>query len=334
MSQHKINWKDFRPENLVFGDVEKKEAKSDASAKYTAFSIKYKYTVTTKDGKTLTVIDDFNMELPPCISKNGIQSKINEKSGKRETTIKANFDITDPEIPKFADSGSFDDLESMGVMGQLKYACTQYMFQNKTKFETAVSNAKKLESLEGYLDPFLYLPAEAEGKNPSKFFKLMEIGEPGSAGRREAIFNYPGKDEKGNYKKINWDILQNSYMKVIFCLHIRQVYIGSKKQIQANVKSGVVIDLKACADEDTQGETIESEIEKDGSLQAKIEETMKAIAESRALFATKSKEAGLLKAVDNSADPKPETAVAIEDFKSILSSGDDPAGSDEDLPGM
>ena len=280
MSSNLVNFRNFKIENLIIGSVQKKTSVADKSATYYEIPLSYKYERCI-NGKNAFIIDDLYIEFPELTSNGGIIKKINEKSGKTEASIMASFNISDQEINEFTKQGSYLEEDERGTIGKIYYSCLDAIFEQKGQIPS-FSKTQKVEFLEALVTQMIYWPTDDQGmivagKNPVKYFNLINQGEPGTKNRRETLFNYPSKDDNGKIKKISWECLENVKMKFIPNVKIPKIYIGQKASIQVKIESAIVTEINRIGDISSQTETLERLMESRPDISKSIEESLNSI---------------------------------------------------------
>ena len=317
MSQNLVNFKDFKIENLIIGQIAKKTAKQDPSATYFEASLSYKYEKTINGSKVFT-IDDFYLEFPELTSNGGIVKKENPNSGKIDASIFSSFDLSNEDINEFVKQGSLLEPDERGVIGKIYYACLRAVFEGKSAI-SSLSRIQREDVLEGSFSPLLYWQMDdqgiVKGKNPSKFLSLINYGDPGSFKRRETLFNYPVKDANGKPKKIDWQYLEGVNMSFIPNIHFKKVYIGSKITIQTEVQSAVITKINKIGDLTSQTSTIDNLIESNYDLTLAIESNINDI---KNLVNGPPPAAPQQQQAPSAAQDTADTTVVIEDSMALL----------------
>jgi hypothetical protein len=264
MQALKIKYSDFDPSKILDGAfVEKKsQQKNDpttgkpmAQTPYTVMDIQYEYDVVV-DGVKKTSVGPFYVELPEVLSPKGIEIKAN-LSGVDTPSLFCQFDLMNPEAADCVKHAVDGDLSTAGFFKQLYHVlATRLLSQDAKK----VDKLKTVKTLEGiatlfeYNKTMVYEPLDSvtqepiPGKNPSKFFNLVNQGEriPGNFKRKETIFSAPYIDPKTNdYAVIPWDVLLAGVeMKHKPLLWIKKLHIGSTGvSIQMEIVSSVVTSI-------------------------------------------------------------------------------------------
>lgn len=278
MSQNLVNFKDFKIENLIIGSIVKKTSKMDPSAQYNECSISYNYEKTVNGDKIL-INDDLYLEFPEVNSNGGILKKEN-LAGKVEASILATFELSDPEIARFVNQGSLLEPDEQGIIGQIYYTILKSLFKEKSKV-SSFNRITKEENLESLCTPLLYWAFDEQGlikgKNPSKYFPLINYGAPGTFLRRETLFNTPSLDKNGKPNKINWNDLEGVNVSFIPNVHFKKVYISQKASIQTEIVSCVVTKINKIGDDTSQLSTIERLIAKRPDIVSQVEANISTI---------------------------------------------------------
>jgi hypothetical protein len=134
-----------------------------------------------------------------------------------------------------------------GFLRPLHKKCLEAMFPVRGKLGINVKNIDAMES--SLALPFkIFIDQntneEIKGKNPVKYFPLINSGKEGSATRRETSFNTPVKDERGNFIVIPWRDLNNVTMQFVPTFCFKSIYYGSGKgSIQFEMVSAIVHDI-------------------------------------------------------------------------------------------
>jgi len=284
METPKVNFTKFNPANLQkTAPVQKQSAPKpvdpnnpDGEKKpitYYNIPFQYKYTVLDKSGKERSVISDLYIEGPE-ISCGGILTKGNSAS------VFATFDMKDPDIRQFVNYPSDDTHDDEMTEEQREQAKTSTMSEiYEHTLNTCWDNRgavglkiTKKEFMPGVVSFPIYYKRDditsqpIRGRNPSKYFGLLNFGKPGSYNRRETIFTAVDDTIEEGYRIMPWDELKNVEMRIIPLIHVGKIYVGGgKASIQMTIVSAVIKDIVPAGSISNQKDTI-AEIRKDTVL--------------------------------------------------------------------
>jgi len=282
MSANIVNYKDFKIENLIIGAIEKKTSKKDQSAVYYQCTISYKYEKNVNN-KIVYVIDELFLEFPEITSNGGITKKENQNEpGKFDASIFATFDISKEDVNDFVKQGSLLEPDERGVMGQIYFACLRAVYEGKSSVPS-LARQQREDVIEGQFTPPIYWHMDSQGiikgKNPSKFFPLVNYGQPGTFQRRETLFTAPYKDKNGKPVKIDWNCLEGVVMNFIPNVHFKKLFIGSKISLQMEIQSAVVTKLNKIGEQTAQDATINELLDANPNLEEEMQASIFAIKE-------------------------------------------------------
>ena len=274
MASNLVNYKDFEIDKLVIGKVVGKKSIKDPSAAYSEMPIKYRY----PNGQ----IDDLCIEFPEVTSIGGIVTKLDEKTGKLQSSINGIFDISNPDIENFVNKGSFLEEEAQGTCGKIYFKCLQALFEQKGTLSGNFAKQQKIDTLEVLFGDFIFWPLDEtgtpiKGKNPSKFLNLLNI-ETKNGGKIQTLFNSPIIDPKTKkFQKIPWEYLQNVKMKFIPNVKISKIYIGAKASIQSKLESAIITEINKIGDVSAQTETLNYYVSHRPDIVAAVEQSLMSI---------------------------------------------------------
>lgn len=316
MQAYQINHKDFNSATLVNTPVVSKKSKPtvdknqpNAEPKQIAYQDKQilnRYEHKSPDGVTHQVTGQLNVELPVLLARKGLETKPG-KYNKIDAFIFTTFDLTDEETRSCVSM----DSNNPGFIQKLYNSQIEALFKVKGAIP-AMSRLSSKEVLEGVLGyPIHWKRAQdtgdiVPGRNPTKFFNLINFGSPGEPGFRRTPFKVPFKDEKGNYQTIPWEKLKGVSFKFKPTVQYSKVYIGSKASIQCRIISAIIYPpIVPVGDNNIQDKTLES-MEEDKKLLDELKSQIDAIMDNSAKPASGESP----KTPDEPNDPDPSGEVA------------------------
>lgn len=305
MKAYKIHYSQFDENKLIFPNTTTKQTKpapdpnnpSAAPVSYEYFEIEMKYIYDDVDinGNPTQVVEEFNVEGCECYTNYGITIK--EKNGIKNASVLAYFDLTKPETQDFV---SFDDIITQTPEGPKSHksfwskfynAVTNYLFSKRGNF-TYLAKISTKAGFEGVFPyPIYYQKDKAtceiiRGKNPSKYFDLINFGEEGTPTRKESEFTIPAPpgsvDNLGKpvYKQVvPWKILkQESGNKFSFIPLLKMNKLTITKSgvsLKTYATTGVITDITRSSF-GNQDETLQN-IQKDASKLNSIQNQVAAL---------------------------------------------------------
>lgn len=253
----KVNWKDFDPERLVQTNIEKRtitpkpdptKSAADQPKPIDEQSIPQMYRYQTFDDKgnvTGEVVSELCVELPKITSPDGIKTEKGKGS-----SILCHFDQNDKDVKDFCENFCENYLKIL----------FKRLFTHRGHI-SSISSITDPNHIAGSIKPILFRqrdPNTSElvpGKNPTKYFKLIDFGEPGSFKQRQTPFVEPIIDPVTKKPKIvEWDILRNVRMQIIPLIKFK-LYHRSKIQLEATMISAVLVGLEKSGTENRQMDT-------------------------------------------------------------------------------
>lgn len=200
------------------------------SQKFYTVSLQYRYKVLNKKTNThYESVGPLNVRFPQVKTTQGIvfrnqdlpkdrqilpyQSYMSLMSesyeGKLSASISVRFDMNNDSQKELVDV----------FYTKLTNLILERIFSMKGEFKMP-SSIKSVEHLTPLFKEPIYYPQDSNGEivlgsSPSKFFTLLSIGKPGSFSRKETKFNYPVKNDRGEWEKENWKNLCNVEMEFV-----------------------------------------------------------------------------------------------------------------------
>jgi len=270
----KVNWKDFDPERLVKTNIEKRTItpKPDPTKPNEVpkpideqwIPQMYRYLTTDVKGNKSEVIGELCVELPVITSSDGIKTEKGKGS-----SILCVFDQNKEDVKDFSEKFC---VSYRNVLLERLFTCRGHM--------SSIAGAENTTEIKGSLKSLLYIPTDPNtnqpiaGKNPVKYFKLIDFGE--GFKRRETQFTEPSIDSvTGKPKVIEWDILRN--VKIGFIPLVKfKLYHRSKVMLEATIISAVVVSIEKSGMDNRQIDTCQ-QISQDKVIMESLERQLKNI---------------------------------------------------------
>lgn len=302
MQTLKINHTEFDPSKILDSPFvpKKSQARNDpatgkpvAQTSFDVMDIQYEYDVYDKQGNKTTSVGPFYVELCEVISPKGIEVKPN-LNGVDTPSLFCTFDLREPDAYECVKHGIEGDISTAGFFKKLYNVLALRLLTPEAKKVSSLKSMKTLEGISGvfkYEKTMVYEPLDSvtgepiEGKNPSKFFNLVNQGKPGTFARKETIFNAPCRDDKtGDFVIIPWDVLLAGVeMKHKPLLWIKRLHIGSTGvSIQMEIVSSVVTSIVKAGSVSGQKDTL-ADMEKNSAVSNAIKSQIEMLTNSIAL---------------------------------------------------
>ena len=280
MQSRQINYTEFKVENLIISNISQKNSKPAIDPKnpaagpvshvYYEIEIKYKYEF-IEDGVKKESIDVLQVEGSECYTNQGIVIKT-DNEGRTQASILAYFDLTKPETKNFVTNEKVNGV-NVGFWSLFYEAITDFLFKNRGSIPV-LSKLSTKASLEGAFSYPIFYPRDKstsdiiEGRNPSKFIDLVNIGKEGSPTRRETLFTIPAQpgtvDSLGNpvySQTVPWNILkadQGVKFSFIPLFKFDKIIITSKVSFKTLALSAVITDIAKSNSSNNQTATLKN----------------------------------------------------------------------------
>lgn len=267
MSNLYVKWSDFEASRLIETTLQSKQSKPKVDPKnpdkppeaisYHQLPIKYRYKVTTPDGKIIEMDGPLRIEGPKVRAPRGI--RMNEQDGRPTASISVEYDLADKDVAKFLSVGDGEEGKDPGGAWEQMYTTfSERLFALKD--QVSLKKIRNIQSLQGaFAHPIPWTFDKAGNAittvNPTKFYNVSYFEKIN--GKKELIikrapFNYPILDKKETkpgkpkYLAPEWNVLTDgANMLVSLMYHVKHIYIGGDKaSFQMEVTSGVIYSIE------------------------------------------------------------------------------------------
>jgi hypothetical protein len=276
----KVKWNEWDPNRMPKTNLEhktitpkpdpNKPGETPLQIKEQNLSFAYKYPIKDNNGHPIEVVGDFYIEFPKITAPDGIKTEPGKGS-----SILCHFDQTRPDIQQFIST----DPNNPGFCHTFRNLVLERLFENRGHI-SSISNAESVVEIRGSLKSLLYTVTDPNtnqpvpGKNPTKYFKLLDFGQPGTFNRRESQFTEPTIDpETGKPKVIPWELLRGVKMDIIPLIRFKVTH-RSKIILEAMMVSAVVVSIEKAGSSNLQLDTC-NQISQDKVIMESLERQLK-----------------------------------------------------------
>jgi ribosomal protein L29 len=272
----KVNFKDFKPEHVMFDKPEEVKSKA-AGVVYYRIRVTYKY----PDGSMGPLYIEGPME--------NSRGPLNDpKEGKDNWNVFTKYDLSNAEQYAFVNRDDRDGKE-LGTMYKLLNASAKFVYDNRK--ECGLTNLKNLDACFDKFREIMMWTLEdgypKPGTNPAKYWNLTKYEWQGKTVTTN--FTLPSADSKDGIV-LNWSEIDGNKVQIehIPVIKIENITIASQiPSIKMSMYSSVITKWSARSRENMQAGTMAKMLE-DAAKAAEIEELKKQLMEERAKNATRS----------------------------------------------
>lgn len=282
MPIYKVNYRDFKPENIIFGKVDKAETK-DPTGKpivYFRIPITYKYEVRRPDGSVTSSISNLYIEGPREKSR-GPTKKEFEKNGamKEQYSILTKYNLEDDDHSAFVNRDPRSG-KPFGTIHKLSMACAQYVYDHGSEVgindcfdENEMLRNKFYYPMKWKLEKGMPVP----GENPAGIWKLFRYGKADRTYETSFVLPIEGG------KKVDWKMIEGCQIDHQPVFKIDNITIaGGKPTIKIEVASSVIYDISESTSQSMQDDTIKQAQQADPLLEARLRDQIRKLEEALA----------------------------------------------------
>lgn len=272
----KVNFKDFKPEHVVFDKPEEVKSKA-AGVVYYRIKVTYKY----PDGSMGPLYIEGPME--------NSRGPVNDpKDGKDNWNVFTKYDLSNEDQYSFVNRDDRDGKE-LGTMYKLLNASAKFVYDNRK--ECGLTNLKNLDAcLDKFREIMMWTLEDGypkPGTNPAKYWNLTKYEWQGKT--ITTNFTLPSLDSKDGIV-LDWSEIDGNKVQIehIPVIKIENITIASQiPSIKMSMYSSVVSKWNARSRENMQAGTMAKMLE-DAAKAAEIAELKKQLMEERAKNAARS----------------------------------------------
>lgn len=312
-----VNFKAFKPENVVFTNEGEIKSKA-AGVSYYRIKIAYKY----DDGS----FGPLYIEGPMETSRGPMNDP---KDGKDNWNVFTKFDLSNPDQYAFVNRDDRDGKE-LGTLYRLFNACAKFVYDNRK--ECGLNNLKNLDAcIDKFRDIMMWTLEDGypkPGTNPAKYWNLTKYEWQGKS--ITTNFTLPSASSKDGIT-LDWSEIDGNKVQIehIPVIKIENITIASQiPSIKMAMYSSVVSKWSAKARENMQAGTMAKMLE-DAARAAEIEDLKRQLMEERAKNAKPSSPKKLppnpvkVDIVEKSEAIAENVTKAVTESKSVIAGMDD-----------
>jgi len=278
MSIHKVNYKNFKKENVHFGKTEEATA-SDASGKkvvYYRIPVQYKYEVQRADGSVGYSLGPLYIQGPREKSRGPVCKEFDKK---QRWSVFTKYDLTNEEHFAFVNRDPRLG-KPFGTIHNLVIACANLVFErsDEVKINDCANEDEMLRNKFHY--PLYWTLGKGalpvSGENPASNWKLFRYGKEGRVNETSFILPIDGG------KKIDWSMIEGTQIDHVPVFRVDNITIaGGKPTIKIEMASSVIYDIISSGSAKLQEDTIKEATESDPMLEARMRENIRQLQEAR-----------------------------------------------------
>lgn len=281
MPIYKVNYKDFKSENIVFGKTEECNT-SDASGKkivYYRIPIMYKYEVKRNDGTTTYPTSNLYIEGPKEKSR-GPTKKEFEKNGsmKEQYSILTKYDLGNEDHLAFVNRDPRNG-KPFGTIHKLVMACAQLVYDRgkEVNINDCMDENEMLRNKFYYPMKWTLERGLPTGENPAGIWKLFRYGKEGHVNETSFYLPIDGG------KKVDWSMIEGTQIDHQPVFRVDNITIaGGKPTIKIELASSVIYDIASGGPQKIQEDTIKQATSADPLLEARLREQIRQLEEALA----------------------------------------------------